>query len=86
MRTLAVDWEAWNKRVQRFEQVLVPLAQERAEAALASYRGGKGALASVIDARKAEAETRLGLHNALLERGRAWAGLSYLVPQEDTKQ
>jgi outer membrane protein TolC len=71
--------------VQRFEQLLVPLARERAEAALASYRGGKGALASVIEARKAEAETRLGLHNALLERGRAWAGLSYLAPQEEAK-
>jgi outer membrane protein TolC len=86
VRGLAVDWEAWNKRVQRFEQLLVPLARERAEVALASYRGGKGELMAVIEARKAEAETRLGLHNALLERGRAWAGLSYLVPDEETKQ
>jgi outer membrane protein TolC len=86
VRTLAVDWEAWNRRVERFEKVLIPLAQERAGAALAAYRGGKGELTAVIEARKAEAETRLGLHNALLERGRAWAGLSYLTPQEETKQ
>lgn len=86
VRGLAVDWEAWNKRVQRFEQLLVPLARERAEVSLASYRGGKGELMAVIEARKAEAETRLGLHNALLERGRAWAGLNYLVPNEETKQ
>jgi outer membrane protein TolC len=86
VRGLAVDWEAWNKRVERYEQVLVPLAHERAEAALASYRGGKGALAVVVEARKAEAETHLGLHNALLERGRAWAGLSYLAPEEETRQ
>jgi outer membrane protein TolC len=85
VRGLAVDWEAWNRRVERFEKVLIPLAQERAEASLAAYRGGKGELMGVIEARKAEAETRLGLHNALLERGRAWAGLTYLVPQEETK-
>jgi outer membrane protein TolC len=86
VRTLAVDWETWHRRVERFEKVLIPLAQERAEAALAAYRGGKGELMAVIEARKAEAETRLGLHNALLERGRAWAGLSFLAPQEETKQ
>lgn len=86
VRTLAVDWETWNRRVDRFEKVLIPLAEARAEAALAGYRGGKGELMAVIEARKAEAETRLGLHNALLERGRAWAGLSYLAPQEEVKQ
>ncbi|HSD41334.1 MAG TPA: TolC family protein [Burkholderiales bacterium] len=86
VRGLAVDYETWNRRVERFEKVLIPLGQERAEAALAAYRGGKGELMAVIEARKAEAETRLGLHNALLERGRAWAGLTYLVPQEETKQ
>jgi outer membrane protein TolC len=86
VRGLAVDWEAWNRRVERFEKVLIPLAQERAEASLAAYRGGKGELMMVIEARKADAETRLGLQNALLERGRAWAGLTYLVPEEEIKQ
>jgi outer membrane protein TolC len=86
VRGLAVDWEAWNRRVQRYEQVLIPLARERAESALAAYRGGRGELMGVIEARKSEAETRLGLHNALLERGRAWAGLTYLVPEEETKR
>jgi outer membrane protein TolC len=86
VRGLALDWESWNRRVERFETVLIPLAQERAAAALAGYRGGKGELMGVIEARKSEAETRLALHNALLERGRAWAGLTYLMPEEETKQ
>jgi outer membrane protein TolC len=86
VRTLAVDWETWNRRVERYEQVLAPLARERASAAIAAYRGGKGDLAPVIEAGKAEAETQLGLHNALLERGRAWAGLTYIVPAEETRQ
>jgi outer membrane protein TolC len=86
VRGLALDWESWNRRVERFETVLIPLAQERAAATLAGYRGGKGELMGVIEARKSEAETRLALHNALLERGRAWAGLTYLMPEEETKQ
>lgn len=86
VRTLAVDWETWNRRAERFEKLLVPLARERADAALAGYRGGKGELAAVVEARKAEAEARLGQNGALLERARAWAGLSYLAPQEEVKQ
>jgi outer membrane protein TolC len=85
VRSAVIDWEAWNRRVQRFETVLVPLARERVQATLAAYRGGRGELAAVVDARRGEAETRLGLHNALLERGRAWSALSFLVPVEDTK-
>lgn len=86
VRMLVVDWETWDRRAGRFEQVLIPLARERAEAALAAYRGGKGGLAGVIEARRAQAESRIGLNNALLERGRAWAGLSFLAPREETGQ
>jgi outer membrane protein TolC len=85
VRGAAIDWESWNRRVQRYETLLVPLAQEREKAALAAYRGGRGELGAVIDARRAEAETRLALHNALLERGRAWSALSYLVPEESSE-
>ncbi len=85
IRSLAVDWESWSRRATRFETVLIPLARERGEAALAAYRGGRGELAAVVEARKAEAETQIGLNNALLERARAWAGLSYLAPQEEDK-
>jgi outer membrane protein TolC len=63
-----------------------PARARARESALAAYRGGRGELMGVIEARKSEAETRLGLHNALLERGRAWAGLTYLVPEEETKR
>jgi outer membrane protein TolC len=85
VRGAAIDWESWNRRVQRYETLLVPLAQERVKAALAAYRGGRGELGAVIDARRGEAETRLALHNALLERGRAWSNLSFLVPEETSK-
>lgn len=85
VRGALVDWETWNRRVQRYETVLIPLAQERVKAATAAYRGGRGELGAVIDARRGEAETRLSLHNALLERGRAWSALSFLVPAEESR-
>jgi outer membrane protein TolC len=85
VRSAAIDWSSWNRRVQRYETVQMPLAQERVLASTAAYRGGRGELAAVIEARRAEAETRLAYHNALLERGRAWAALSFLVPEENTR-
>jgi outer membrane protein TolC len=83
VRGLAADWESWGRRVERFEQVLIPLARARAAAALVAYGAGRGGLAAVIDARQAEAEAQLGLSNALLERARAWAGLAFLLPAEE---
>ncbi len=85
VRSAAIDWSSWNRRVQRYETVQMPLAQERVLASTAAYRGGRGEIAAVIEARRAEAETRLAYHNALLERGRAWAALSFLVPEENTR-
>jgi outer membrane protein TolC len=52
------------------------------ELALAAYRGGRGDLAPVLEARRAEVETRINLLAAELERGRAWARLNHLIPHE----
>jgi outer membrane protein, heavy metal efflux system len=82
VRTMISDWEITGQRVHRFETVLLPLARERTELALASYRGGRGELGAVLEARRAVVETQLGLFSAELERGRAWARLNHLVPQE----
>ena len=45
-------------------------------------RGGRGELAAVLDARRAETETRLAAVQAQLERARAWAKLNFLLPHE----
>src|SRR5947199_175763 len=58
------------------------LASERVAAALAAYRGGRGELGAVLEARRAETETRLGFVQAQLERARAWAKLNFLLPHE----
>jgi outer membrane protein TolC len=82
VRTMISDWEISGQRARRFEALLLPLARERMELALAAYRGGRGDLAAVLEARRAEVETQINLLAAELERGRAWARLNHLFPHE----
>ena len=82
IRGLLADWTTAGRRIERFESLLAPLARERSQAALAAYRGGRGTLASVLEAERARTETELARLQALLERGRAWAALNYLYPIE----
>lgn len=74
------DWQTATKRTERFGSVLLPLADERVQAALAAYRGGRGELGAVLDARRAATETRLAAVQVELERARAWAKLNFLLP------
>ncbi len=76
------DWQTAGVRIERFEKLLLPLARERVAAALAAYRGGRGELGMALEARRAEAETRLGFVQTQLERARAWAKLNFLLPHE----
>jgi outer membrane protein TolC len=76
------DWQTAGVRTERFEKLLLPLARERVAAALAAYRGGRGELGVVLEARRAETETRLGFVQTQLERARAWAKLNFLLPHE----
>jgi len=82
LRGLYADWQTASVRIERFEKLLQPLARERAAAALAAYRGGRGELGMVLDARRAEAEARLASVQAQLDRARAWAKLNFLLPHE----
>jgi outer membrane protein TolC len=82
VRAMISDWEIAGQRTRRFETVLLPLARERTELTLAAYRGGRGELAAVLEARRAEVETQLNLLGVELERARAWARLNHLVPHE----
>ena len=82
LRGLYADWQTAGVRMERFEKLQLPLARERVGAALAAYRGGRGELAMVLEARRAEAEARLGSLQVQLERARAWAKLNFLLPHE----
>ena len=78
--TMLADWDTAHERRNRYERALLPLAAERIEAARAAYRGGKGSLADVLAARRAAIETRLAALQIEQDGARAWAQLSYLVP------
>ena len=82
VRMLVADWTFAGERAQRFSKAVLPLAQERAELALAAYRGGRGELASVLEARRAQTDVELSRLAAELERARAWARLNYLIEHE----
>jgi outer membrane protein TolC len=85
LRGWIADHEAASRRAERFRTVLLPLARDRASAALAAYQGGRSELAPVLEANRAVTETELGLIAVEAERARAWANLSYQYPHEAAK-
>ncbi len=80
IENMLVDWNAAKSRLQRYRTTLLPLAGERSEVALAAYRGGRGDLAPVLDARKGEIDIRMNQLQAEAELARAWAQLNFLLP------
>ena len=82
VRGLLADWGTAGRRMERFDTVLLPLARERAQAALAAYQGGRGELAAVLEANRALVETELARLQSEAERARAWAALNSLNPAE----
>lgn len=81
-RTLA-EWNGVKRQVSRKENDMLPLAHDRAQAALASYGGG-GELQPWLDARRDELEMHIEHARHLGELGRAWATLAYLLPNQET--
>ena len=81
-RGLLADHDAARRRLGRIEAVLLPLERERVQATFAAYRGGRGELGPVLEAQRAVAEAELARVQAQAARARAWAGLSFLFPDE----
>ena len=77
------DWRSGKQRVARYADSLVPIAQQRTAAALATYRGGKGELSAVLAARRDELELRIQAIAIEMETARAWAGLTYISADHD---
>jgi outer membrane protein TolC len=82
VRGWLADFDAAGRRIERSERVLLPLARERREAALAAYQGARGELGPVLEAERAITETELSLVQALAERAKAWANLNFLYLHE----
>ena len=82
VRGALADWRSIGQRLERYDAQLLPLARNRVEAAVAAFGGGRGELATVLDARRAEAEARIARLQLEADRARAWANLNFLVPAE----
>jgi outer membrane protein TolC len=78
VRGWLADFRTAQRRIDRYEQVLGPLARDRAAAALAAYEGARGELAGVLEAERSRTDVELGLIQALAERAKAWANLTFL--------
>ena len=85
--TMLQQWRSDLDRLARYDAALLPLAAERSRAALATYRGGNSSgsaggtgLGSVLEARRAELDTRLERLRLELDAARLWAQLNYLSP------
>ena len=82
IRALLNDWENGRERIARYERELIPLADERTQAAVAAYRGAKGDLNTVLAARRNEIEVRTQTLQLEMDTARIWAQLEFLVPDE----
>lgn len=78
VRGWLADFDSAAARLARVESLQQPLARERAEAALAAYRGGRGELGPVLEATRNQTETELALVGAQTARARAWVRLAHL--------
>jgi len=80
-KTLAT-WRSAVERVQRYEKELLPLADDRADAALAAYRGGSGSLQASLTALDNAIEQRLAYIDLTNTLGQSWAALYFAFPKE----
>jgi outer membrane protein TolC len=80
-KTLAA-WRSAGERVRRYEKDLLPLADDRAEAALAAYRGGRSDLQASLTALDEAIEARLVYTELQNTYGQAWAALHFAFPEE----
>ncbi len=77
------QWQSNRERLAQYDAALIPLAAERTRAAIAAYRGGSASLASVLEGRRVEIDTRLERLRLEMETAALWAQLEYLIPAED---
>jgi outer membrane protein TolC len=86
VRAMVAEWENDRERSARYERELVPLAAERTQAMLASYRGAKASIADVLLARRGEIDIRLQALQLEAETARLWAQLNFLGSVDDTAE
>lgn len=82
IRNLFDDWQTGMTRLARYRDELIPVAGQRTEAALTSYRVGKSDLATALATRRDSIDVRMQALSLELETARAWAQLHFLIPDD----
>ena len=80
LRTMVDEWQSNRQRRDRYSATIIPLARDRAGAALAAYRGGKMPLSEVLAARRNETDMQLRALEIEAEAARLWAEISFITP------
>ena len=81
-RSWLQQWQGNRGRLTLYDSSLIPLAAERTQASIAAYRGGSGALATVLEARRIEIDMRMERLRLEMETAALWAQLEYSIPAE----
>lgn len=75
-------WRSALQRAQRYEKELLPLGDDRADTALAAYRGSGGSLQNVLAAFDAALDQRMAYVDVLDALGQSWAVLHFAFAEE----
>ncbi len=75
------QWQSNRERLLAYDRVLLPLSQQRTQAALATYRGNisSGSLGAVLESRRMEIDTRIDQLRLEMETAGLWAQLNHLM-------
>ena len=76
------EWRSLRERASNYDRTLLPLARQRTESALTTYRAGSGNLSTVLEGRRMELDVRMEQLRLEIDAARAWAQLTYLIPAE----
>ena len=82
LRRLLANWRSSLSRLEDYDNTLIPLATERAEALMAAFRGGKASLAAVLEARRMVTDTAVERLRIERQTAASWAELTFLIPED----
>jgi len=74
------EWENGKERLARYTNERMPLTDERIEAVMTAYRGGKANLSDVLVVHRNALEVHLQALQLEWETARLWAQLNFLFP------
>lgn len=73
------DWQRLQQRFRRYDDVILPQAQQRLDAALAAYGAGRGMLLAVLEARRSLLDIRMQRLDLEFDAARHEAQLQYFM-------